>query len=110
MKIEGAAFLQTLLRAHYGADEQQPLRRAILEATYFIDPAVVAQTHNLPIIRARRMNGGEPKNTVVGAEFVSDNFPPDYVFRAATSDSRDQGSTQLCHVYGGKGEARDTYF
>lgn len=109
MKIEGSTFLQTLLRTHYGSEEKQPLRRAILETTYFIDPAVVAQTKNLPIIRARRTNDGERKNTVVGGEFVSDNFPPDYVFRAATSDTRDKGSTQLCHIYGGKGEARDTF-
>src|SRR5438552_13322228 len=110
MKIEGSTFLFTLLRTHYGRNEEHPVRRAVLEATYFIDPAVVAQAKLLPIVRARRMNGDERKNTIVVGEFVSDNFPPDYVFRAAMSDVRDQGSTQLCHIYGGNGEARDPFF
>ena len=57
------------------------------------------------------MTAGEKKDTVVqGGDFVSDNFPPHYVFCAATSDKRHKGSTELCHIYGGKGEARDTFF
>lgn len=110
MTIEGHSFLLRLLQSHYGPQESNPIRRAVLDSTYFIHPDVVAETKALPVVRARRMQAGERKNSVVAGDFVSDNFPPDYVFRAATSDLRDQGSTQLCHIYGGKGEARDTYF
>lgn len=111
MKMEGHSFLQRVLRSHYGKDEPEPLHRAVIDSAFFIDPSVVAQTERLPILRARRMDGGagERKNTVVGGEFVSDNFPPHYVFVAATDHTRDNGSTQLCHIYGGNGEARDTF-
>lgn len=112
MKMEGHSFLRSVLRSHYGKDEAEPLHRAVVESAFFIDPSVVAQTGRLPILRARRMDGGagERKNTVVEEEFVSDNFPPHYVFVAATAHSRDNGSTHLCHIYGGKGVARDTFF
>lgn len=112
MKLDGNEFLIRVLRRYYPDSEREVLTRAILESACFIHPEVVAQTRNLPILRARRMDAGrgEKKNTVVAGEFVSDNFPPDYVFRAATSDERVQSSTVLCHIYGGKGEARDTFF
>ena len=60
-KLEGTQFLLTLLRSHYGKDEEHLIRRAVLEATYFIDLVVVAQTELLPIIRARRVNSGEKR-------------------------------------------------
>lgn len=112
MKIEGHSFLRRLLTRCY-ADAGDPVRQAVLDSTYFIDPEVVAQTKCLPVLRARRMDAaaGERKSSIApDGIFVSDNFPPDYVFRAATSDKRDQGTTHLCHIYGGKGEARETFF
>ena len=111
MKMEGHSFLQSVLRSHYGKAEPAPLHRAVVDSAFFIDPAIVAQTGRLPVLRARRMDAGagERKNTVVKGEFVSDNFPPHYVFVAATDHTRDNGSTHLCHIYGGNGEARDTF-
>lgn len=109
MKMEGHSFLHAVLRSHYGDAEPDPLHRAVVESAIFIDPRVVAQTGQLPLLRARRMRSGERKNTVVDGELVSDNFPPHYVFIAATSYTRDTGSTHLCHIYGGKGEARETF-
>jgi hypothetical protein len=109
-KMEGHSFLRSVLRSHYGSEEPEPIHRAVVESAYFIDPSVVAQTGRLPLLRARRMASDERRNTVVNAEFVSDNFPPHYVFLAATSHLRDNGSTHLCHIYGGNGEARDTFF
>lgn len=110
MEMEGHTFLRAILRSHYGKNEPEPLHRAVVESAFFIDPLVVAQTGRLPLLRARRMDSGERKNTVVNGEFVSDNFPPHYVFLAATDHTRDNGSTHLCHIYGGNGEARDTFF
>ncbi|MCY1043182.1 hypothetical protein OV208_17830 [Corallococcus sp. bb12-1] len=110
MVIEGSSFLLTVLWKYYGPEEPNPVRRAVLDSTYFLHPDVVAQTKGLPIVRARRLTSPERKNTVAAdGDFVSDNFPPDYVFRAAMTDTRDQGSTQLSHIYGGNGEARDAF-
>ncbi|NPD26783.1 hypothetical protein [Corallococcus exiguus] len=111
MIIEGSSFLVAVLRKYYGLEEPHPIRRAVLDSTYFLHPDVVGETRGLPIVRARRLSSPESKNTVAtDGDFVSDNFPPDYVFRAAMADKRNQGSTQLSHIYGGNGEARDTFF
>ncbi|RKG75593.1 hypothetical protein [Corallococcus terminator] len=110
-KLEGETFLRTLLQGYYGPTEAEPIRRAMLDATYFLAPEVVSATQGLPLVRARRMTAGEARDTIVeGGDFVSDNFPPHYVFCAATDDKRHKGSTELCHIYGGKGEARDPFF
>lgn len=109
--IEGKTFLRAVLQRFYGPSEENPLSRAVLDSTYFLHPDVVLQTNGLPIIRARRSAPGERKNTLSpDGDFVSDNFPPDYVFRAAMDHKREQGSTQLSHIYGGNGEARDTFY
>lgn len=109
--IEGDNFLFELVMKHYGLpDRQSAIEAAILETTYFIHPDVVRHTECLPILRARRVNEGERRHSLVGEEFVSDNFPPDYVFRAAMAERREQGSTHLCHIYSKNREARDTFF
>ena len=109
--IEGEDFLFQILRAHYKTEEKNTaLASAVLESCYFIDPAVVATTQCLPIVRSRRVKEGEKKNSLVNGDFVSDNFPPDYIFRAAMADERHSGSTWLCHIYSKDGESGSSFF
>ena len=110
-RIEGHTPFLNILRSHYGeVDDQTVLRRAVLDNCYFLDPSVVSQAENLPIFRARRKRGGETPETIVDGFHVSQNLPPDLAFFVATPDTRDRSSVQLCHIYGGTGEARDPFY
>ncbi len=108
--IRGDRFLLSLLKSRYGGNEDEALRAAVLDTTWFVAPEVVAQTEGLPVVNAIRLTSGERKNAPnADGTFVSDNFPPHYAFCSAIAERRDPKSTELCHIYGGRGEAREAF-
>src|SRR6266511_1782643 len=79
--IRGDRFLLSLLKSRYGGNEDEALRAAVLDTTWFVAPEVVAQTEGLPVVNAIRLTSGERKNAPnADGTFVSDNFPPHYAF------------------------------